>query len=70
MPGDNTLLTCFVFQIETPTVVKALQGEVIKQIHCGEFHTLFLLKSGVLYSCGNNENGQLGHNKRTTRPGK
>ena len=57
------------FQIDRPTVIPALEGKIVNQIHCGEFHTLFLLNSGELYSCGNNENGQLGHSKRTTRPG-
>jgi E3 ubiquitin-protein ligase HERC4 len=42
----------------------------IAQIVCGESHTLFVIKDGSLYSCGNNDYGQLGHSKRTSIPGK
>ena len=63
------LLHVCIFQVERPTVIPGLDGKTVDQIECGEFHTLLLLNTGELYSCGNNENGQLGHNKRTTRPG-
>ena len=46
-----------------PTVVtqpKLAQSE-IKQIVCGGAHTLLLNTSGLLYSCGLGEQGQLGH---------
>lgn len=35
----------------------------IKDIVCGWEHTAVLKKDGVVYTCGSNENGQLGHNK-------
>jgi len=33
----------------------------ISSISCGLFHTMFKTKSGLIYSCGRNTNGQLGH---------
>ena len=65
----NVIIIACIFQVERPTVIPGLDGKTVDQIECGEFHTLLLLNTGELYSCGNNENGQLGHNKRTTRPG-
>ena len=35
---------------------------------CGLSHTLILTEEGVLYSCGNNEVGQLGQENGLTRP--
>ena len=32
----------------------------IKQVACGKEHTIFLAEDGKVYSCGNNEYGQLG----------
>ena len=39
-----------------------------KQVACGYFHTLFLIDDGTVYSCGNNDFSQLGHDGSTTRP--
>jgi len=35
----------------------------IKDIVCGWEHTAVLKNDGVVYTCGSNENGQLGHHK-------
>lgn len=35
----------------------------IKDIVCGWEHTAVLKIDGVVYTCGSNENGQLGHHK-------
>ena len=35
----------------------------IKDIVCGWEHTAVLKEDGVVFTCGSNENGQLGHNK-------
>ncbi|XP_011505541.1 PREDICTED: probable E3 ubiquitin-protein ligase HERC4 [Ceratosolen solmsi marchali] len=43
---------------------KALQ---VKQIACGENHTIIITEDGQIYSCGNNDSGQLGHEKPTKR---
>ena len=47
---------------ELINVIKELEMDVseIKQIACGEAHTMILKTDGSLYSCGNNANGQLG----------
>ncbi|XP_018107775.1 probable E3 ubiquitin-protein ligase HERC6 isoform X2 [Xenopus laevis] len=34
--------------------------ESVQKVSCGEEHTLYLLKDGSLFSCGQNPNGQLG----------
>lgn len=38
----------------------------MKAIAAGEFHTMYLTSSGTLYSCGNNEVGQLGRHTEKT----
>ena len=35
---------------------------------CGLMHTVLLTKSGKMYSCGNNDHGQLGHGLSRKRP--
>lgn len=49
----------------TPEYVKALEGEHIVSAACGKGHTLFLTDKGVVYSCGDNKMGQLGHGNQT-----
>lgn len=38
------------------------------QAACGATHTLLLTQSGKVYSCGNNDFGQLGHDQSRKRP--
>ncbi|XP_065359238.1 probable E3 ubiquitin-protein ligase HERC4 isoform X2 [Calliphora vicina] len=40
----------------------------VKQVSCGRWHTLFLTSDGKIFSCGSNDNGQLGHELPTKRP--
>ncbi|CAH0559582.1 unnamed protein product [Brassicogethes aeneus] len=44
-----------------------LAGTVIEAA-LGDNHTLFLTKEGKVYSCGNNDYGQLGHDQPRKRP--
>lgn len=39
----------------------------IDQISCGATHTLILLKDGRMFTCGNNDYGQLGHQQLTRK---
>ena len=39
----------------------------IKQVYCGYFHTFMLKNDGTLWSCGNNQYGQLGLGDTTNR---
>ncbi|XP_040274077.1 probable E3 ubiquitin-protein ligase HERC3 isoform X2 [Bufo bufo] len=41
----------------------------IKQVACGENHSVFLLEDGRVYSCGCNSAGQLGHDHDDYTPG-
>ena len=47
--------------------LSALTDKRVTDVACGVYHTIFLLKSGVVYSCGNNDFGQLGHDKKARR---
>lgn len=53
--------------ILSPKEVSRLQELDIKEISCGEKHTLIVTKDGKLYSCGSNEYGELGHSKPRSR---
>ena len=39
----------------------------VKQVACGEYHTFILKNDGSVWSCGNNEDGQLGLGNTTKR---
>lgn len=55
--------------IPTPVHAKHFdKASKLKQIACGYNHTLFLLENGLVYSCGNNDFEQLGHEGARTRP--
>ena len=41
----------------------------VKEIVCGWNHTAFLTVEGTVYTCGNNDFGQLGKDKSQTKPG-
>ena len=55
----------------SPRIVEDTFGTVseIKDIVCGWEHSAVLKQDGVVYTCGSNENGQLGHNKDGQRLG-
>eukprot|EP00939_MAST-03C_sp_MAST-3C-sp1_P003444 g3444.t1 len=44
-----------------PTILSFPSSVHIRQISAGESHSLFLADSGVVFSCGSGEDGQLGH---------
>ena len=56
-------------QVLSPRHCKYLSGLSVHSIACGEDHTLLLMNDGSVYSCGNNDAGQLGHDKSHTKPG-
>ncbi|XP_026322032.1 probable E3 ubiquitin-protein ligase HERC4 isoform X2 [Hyposmocoma kahamanoa] len=43
-----------------PTLSKWKESNHLKTVAAGEFHALYLTQGGLLYTCGNNEVGQLG----------
>jgi hypothetical protein len=45
----------------TPATGDDLIGKTIVQVVCGYYHTIFLDDNGNVYSCGYNDNGQLGY---------
>jgi len=40
------------------------EGKPIAQVACGKFYTLVLVEDGRVFSFGNNDSGQLGHNTK------
>jgi E3 ubiquitin-protein ligase HERC4 len=55
--------------IAQPVDNKFFEKRRLKQIACGYNHTLFLLDDGTVYSCGNNDLDQLGHEGPRKKPG-
>ena len=51
-----------------PASIEAFQNQQIKSIVSGLKHACVLTADGQVYSFGNNDYGQLGHQKRRTRP--
>ena len=49
----------------TPILISGINN--VKSIACGSSHTLFLLNDRTVYSCGNNDYGQLGLNDKIQR---
>lgn len=47
----------------TPTLVPGFT-DCSKQVACGDYHTLVMSHSGLVYSCGENGAGQLGYGTR------
>lgn len=56
--------------VKVPQQIPNLRGSEIKDVACGENHTLVCLQDGSLYSCGFNDYYQLGHDKSTKRFGR
>jgi len=44
-----------------PELIKYFKNKEMVQIGCGYYYSLILSKTGIIYSCGKNEFGQLGH---------
>lgn len=54
--------------ILTPRVLDWYLANKVVECALGDNHTLFLTKEGKVYSCGNNDYGQLGHDQPRKRP--
>ncbi|XP_060525182.1 probable E3 ubiquitin-protein ligase HERC4 isoform X2 [Cylas formicarius] len=54
--------------ILTPRLHDWCLADTVIDAALGDNHTLFLTKEGKLYSCGNNDYGQLGHDQPRKRP--
>lgn len=57
-------------QIFTPKELNWSIVNKVANVACGENHTLVVTTDGEVYSCGNNDNGQLGHHQPRKRPRK
>lgn len=54
--------------ILTPRVLDWHLANTVVEAALGENHTLLLTKDGKVFSCGNNDYGQLGHDQPRKRP--
>lgn len=54
--------------ILTPRALEWFGANNVKQAACGDTHSLLLTAEGKVYSCGNNDYGQLGHDQPRKRP--
>lgn len=54
--------------ILTPTVLNWYLANTVVDAALGENHTLLLTNNGKVFSCGNNDYGQLGHGQHRKRP--
>jgi len=50
-----------------PNKVLALEGRKITEVSCGGFHTAAITDSGVLFTWGGGEHGQLGHGDKVNK---
>ena len=55
--------------LTSPVEIPFFAGQEVKTIGCADSHTLFVMKDGSLFSSGNNDYGQLGHNNSRIKPG-
>eukprot|EP00742_Colponemidia_sp_Colp-10_P007630 GILJ01008224.1.p1 GENE.GILJ01008224.1~~GILJ01008224.1.p1 ORF type:complete len:2318 (+),score=345.48 GILJ01008224.1:234-6956(+) len=44
-----------------PQVIKAFQGQRVRQVSCNSTHTLAAMENGLVFSWGSGEHGKLGH---------
>ncbi|KAJ8000715.1 hypothetical protein DPEC_G00183230 [Dallia pectoralis] len=51
-----------------PRICQAFSRHSLKEVACGERHSLFLLHDGSVYACGSNSCGQLGHEQPGNSP--
>ncbi|XP_059803316.1 probable E3 ubiquitin-protein ligase HERC4 isoform X1 [Hypanus sabinus] len=51
-----------------PRTCKFFQSRRVQDVGCGRRHTVFVLDDGTVYTCGCNDQGQLGHEKGRKRP--
>ncbi|KAK8730688.1 hypothetical protein OTU49_007871 [Cherax quadricarinatus] len=55
-------------QLTLPSFMDFSKSWNVKQVASGLMHSLILTEEGLVYSCGNNEVGQLGQDKITRKP--
>eukprot|EP00347_Sterkiella_histriomuscorum_P007830 403347403 len=51
----------------TPKIIRSLNTRQVIQTACGLHHSVFVTVHGEVFSCGFNDNGQLGHNDTKSR---
>ena len=57
--------------MQSPVQVPYYEGftQKVADVACGSQHTVFLTNDGMVYTCGSNDFGQLGHGKVCRKPG-
>lgn len=70
--GDNSSFCCGHRDtgrpIFRPRLIEAMKGIPCKQVAAGLNFTVFLTRQGLVYTCGTNTHGQLGHGDTQDRP--
>ena len=52
----------------TPQRIEALEGKTVKDLACGQYHTIAAMEGGGVYAWGKNDYGQLGVSCESTNP--
>ncbi|XP_036373044.1 probable E3 ubiquitin-protein ligase HERC3 isoform X1 [Megalops cyprinoides] len=68
MAAGQLGLGCLEGAVWEPRCSLAFSGRGLKEVACGQQHSLFLLHDGSVYTCGSNSCGQLGHEKARGTP--
>lgn len=66
-PGEGNVLQAIITE---PRSSGFIHEKSVKEVACGENHSIFLLEDGEVYTCGLNRKGQLGHEREGSKPGK
>uniref|UniRef100_A0A670K4Q7 HECT and RLD domain containing E3 ubiquitin protein ligase 3 n=1 Tax=Podarcis muralis TaxID=64176 RepID=A0A670K4Q7_PODMU len=64
-PGEGNVLQAIITE---PRSSGFIHEKSVKEVACGENHSIFLLEDGEVYTCGLNRKGQLGHEREGSKP--
>lgn len=65
--GEEIDIFAYMSQPNVQGWFKIWSNIVCYVVACGKYHTMVLTEEGMLYTCGNNDFGQLGHEGPRTK---